>query len=119
MRANKEYKKLFDELSVKTLEKLVEDKRASGEPFDTKLLKVLEESSILFSQAMTPIIYKLEKIRERNPDFKPKRIILSEEALSRIKIIQNLKLIPAGNKLMDISFTLSKGLKKEVYCKFV
>lgn len=118
MTANLEYDELYKQLCIKTLEKLVEDKRASGEPFDNELLTVLEKSSILFANAMCPIIYKLEKIKLRNPDFEPKRITLSNEAKERIQLIQKLKLIPSGNKIMGIPSVVSSRIKKEVYIKF-
>lgn len=112
------FEDIFQDLMLRTFEKLKADKEQAGETVDEELEKVLQSSAVLMANCFTPMFYKLTKLKERNPNFEPRRIVLSTEAYNRLKALQKLKLVPTGRVVMGVPFRVSPRVKTEVYCKY-
>lgn len=113
-----DYDLVFKDIMERSYQKLVEDKQQARIVVNEELNKTLQSSAVLMANCFAPMFYKLTRLKERNPNFEPSHILLSQEAYNRLKALQSLKLVPSGRVVMGVPFSVSTRIKKEVYCKY-
>ena len=115
---SEDFKKIFQDMMVRSFNKLKNDKVANSQKLSKSMEEILQTSALLIANCYTPMVYKLTKLKDERPDFEPTRILLSTEAFNRLRILWKLKLVPKGRYVMGVPYVVSPRIKSEVYCRY-